>query len=73
MNIKTKDYTHAESMLTWLLNNVGPMKLHAGTGYRGEGWNMYAYADLEGDATIEVELTGDVDDETRVWFYLKFA
>ena len=73
MKIKTKDYTHAESMLTWLLNNVGPIKPHSGTGYRGEGWNMYVYADIYNDTTVDVELTDDVDEETRVWFYLKFS
>jgi hypothetical protein len=70
----------ARDCVHWVIKNIGPVIENPGTSVRGEGWHLwttipdFTYAPLPTDVpTYTIELNEHVDEETQLFFMLKWA
>ena len=74
------DINRARDCIYWVMENIGPKTSSPGSGIRGEGWHFwtnipqFTYASLPTDApTYTMELNEHVDEETQLFFMLKWS
>ena len=74
------DVNRARDCVYWVMENIGPKTSSPGSGIRGEGWHFWTYVPaFAGTAmqldppTYTMELNEHVDEETQLFFMLKWS
>ena len=74
--ISSNDVDRVLEIVNWLEKNVGPKVSAQGASIKGLGWNIWPRNDsrIPGKyMRYDIELTKDVDDETKTFFYLRWS
>ena len=72
--ITIEDLDKAQECIEWLIKHVGPVKPgNSGTLIRGEGWQYWVSGQLPEWWRVTIELNEHVDDDTQLFFTLKWS
>jgi hypothetical protein len=71
------DINRAKDCVMWVIENIGPKISVPGSSIRGEGWHFWTRIpypdDVKDEIIYVIELNEHVDEETRLFFMLKWA
>ena len=74
------DINRAKDCVMWVIENIGPNTSNTGTSARGEGWHFWTYVPAFAGTvmqldmpTYNIELKEHVDEETQLFFMLKWS
>jgi len=71
------DVNRARDCVYWVIENIGPKISVPGSSIRGEGWHFWTRIpypdDVKDEIIYVIELNEHVDEETQLFFMLKWA